>query len=547
MFERFTDRARRAVVIAQEVAREYKHHYIGTEHLLLGVLREDQGPGAEVLKSVGLSAAGVREQVERALSRGTEAKSGHIPFTPAARQALEDALRESIQLGMNYIGPEHLLLALMRERDGIASRVLGAYGVQLEAMREKVRDPAARGAAPTTAPTTAPTQGNEFFERFTDRARQALVEGQEAARKLSHNHLGTEHILLGLFPAEGVAAAALHNLGISHDAVRERLIRTAGFGTKPPTGYIPFTPRAKKALELALRDALSLGHNYIGTEHLLLGLMRESDGDGAQLLRAFATPERVRAEVIRILTTPEPEPEPGPVPPPESPPVVVGREREIQRVMQILMRKSRSNALLVGEVGTGRTSIVSGLAERIARGDVPAALAEVRLLAVDVAKVTRETVGDLDRTVLFVDNVRAGDIEALRVLAWHKTRIIAVTDPETYAAFPEIGEYFQTVPVHEPSHDEAVGILKLLRGEYEAHHQVTITDDALDAAVRLSARHITDRVLPGKAVEVLDEAGSRVRMTDGAQTVTARHIAELFADQTASEPVVDDRYIWAMS
>ncbi|MGR3939122.1 Clp protease N-terminal domain-containing protein [Streptomyces sp. BRA346] len=367
------------------------------------------------------------------------------------------------------------------------------------------------------------------------------MAGQESARKLNHNHLGTEHILLGLFAVEGVAATALHNLGISQDAVREQLLRTAGFGTKPPTGSIPFTVRAKKALEMALKDALTLGHNYIGTEHLLLGLMRESEGAGAQLLRGFAAQHQVRDEVIRILNAPAPAPEP--------PPVVVGREPEIQRIMQILMRKSRNNALLVGEPGTGRTSIVSGLAQRIAQGGVPAGLAEVRLRAVDATMAVAE---DPDRTVLFLDDVRPGDADALRALGRGRPRVIAVTDPGTYDALRDVGAYFQVVPVGEPTHGEAVGILKQLRREYEAHHQVTITDDALDAAVTLSARHITDRVLPGKAVEVLDEAGARVRMTDGtARTVDARHIAELFADRTADRaadgPSVDDRSIWAMS
>jgi len=542
MFERFTDRARRVVVMAQEEAREHKHHYIGTEHILLGLVREEQSPGAEFLGRLGVPVAGVREQVERTLTRGTTALSGHIPFTPEAKRVLEDAHRESVALGMSHIGPEHLALGLMREHEGIAVRVLGAYGVQLEAMRERVRGGDSGG--------TVTPSGNELFGRFTNRARRALVEGQEAARKLNHNHLGTEHILLGLFPAEGVPAIALRRLGVTHDAIRDRLIQSAGFGTKPPTGSIPFTPRAKMALEMALKDALTLGHNYIGAEHLLLGLVREGEGTAAQLLSEFAAPHQVRDEVIRILNAPLPDPEPVPEPAPEPPPVVVGREREIERIMQILMRKSRNNALLVGEPGTGRTSIVSGLARRIAQGDVPAGMAEVRLRAVDVTAAAEEAVGDPDRTVLFVDDIQPGDAGALCALARGTSRIIAVTDPDTCAALRNIGAQFQIVPVSEPSHAEAVGILKVLRGEYEAHHRVTITDDALDAAVSLSARHISDRVLPGKAVEVLDEAGARVRMTDGvAQTVDARHIAELFADQGAGEgePDVDDRFIWAMS
>ncbi|MEU1801467.1 Clp protease N-terminal domain-containing protein [Streptomyces sp. NPDC019937] len=529
MFEHFTDRARRAVVLAQEAARERNHHHIGTEHVLLGLIREEHSPGAEFLAGLGVPVAGVREQVESTLIRGTTALSGHIPFTPAGKQALKDAQLEAIQLGTADIAPEHLLLGLMDEEGGIATRVLGSYGIGRAAMRKRARERAAGGTTPSTS---------EFFARFTDRARRALMEGQEAARKLHHTHLGTEHILLGLFPAEGVAATALHTLGITQDAVRERLISSAGSSAKPPTGSIPFTPRAKTALEMALKDALTLGHNYIGTEHLLLGLMREEEGTGGKVLRGFATRQQVREEIIRILTAPVPEP----------PPVVVGREREIQHLMRILMRKSRHHALLVGEPGTGRTSIVAGFAQRIAQGEVPGSLAEVRLRSVDIATAAREVVEDPDRTVLFVDDVRAGDADALRALVRKGPRIIAVTDPTAYGELRDVGAHFQTVPVGEPTHDEAVGILKLVRREYEAHHQVTITDDALDAAVTLSARHITDRVLPGKAVEVLDEAGARVRITDGAaQTVDARHIAELFADRAEGEPSVDDRYVWAMS
>ncbi|MFI0775221.1 Clp protease N-terminal domain-containing protein [Streptomyces sp. NPDC021212] len=486
MFEGLTDRVRRAMVLAQEEAREHKHEYIGTAHMLLGLIREERSPGAEFLASLGVHVDGLRDMVEDTLPKGTTSLSGQIPFTPEAKRALEDAMRESIALGMNRMGEEHLVLGLMREQDGITTRVLGAYGIDLEAMRERVRET------------------GEFFERFTDRARRALMEGEEAARELKHNHLGTEHILLGLFAVEGIAATALRNLGVSQEAVHERLFQTAGFGTKKPKGPIPFTVRAKKALEMALRDALTFGHDYIGTEHLLLGLIRDGEGTGAQLLRRFAAQSEVRAEVLRILKPCLPPP--PPLRSPEPPPVVVGREREIQHIMRILMRKSRNNALLVGEPGTGRTSIVAGLAQRIAQGDVPASLAEVRLWAVDITTALQETVEDPDRTVLFLDDVRAGDADALRWLVRQKPRIIAVTDPTSYLTLQGIGAYVQTVPVGEPTHDE---------------------------------------------VEILDEAGARVRIADGvAKTVDARHIAESFADRTdqaADEPSVDDRYIWAMS
>lgn len=537
MYERFTDSARRALLLAQEEAGRRRHDYIDTGHLLLGLLSMDGSPGVRAIEAAGVAVDEVADQVAHRMPPGTGTPDEFIPFAPDARKAMELASREAQMLGDTHIATEHLLLGVMGEEEGIGAKTLRSFGFDLRQLRERVREPGTEFAP------------NGFFSRFTDRARRVMTEAQEAARKLGHTHLGTEHILLGLLSVDGISANALSNVGISYDAVRERLIRTAGLGAKTPAGPIPFTAGAKKALEMAAKDSLTLRHNYIGTEHLLLGLMSVDEGTGAQLVRGFAAQHQVRDEVIRTLDAPPPAPEP--------PPVVVGREREMWRIMQILTRTSRNNVLLVGEPGTGRTSIVSGLARRIARSEVPEALVPVRLRAVDITTAARETVEDPDRTVLFLDDVRAGDADALRALAREKPRIIAVTDPATYLELQDIGGYFQTVPVGEPSHAETVDILKLLRRAYEAHHQVTITDDALDAAVTLSALHIPGRVLPGKALEVLDEAGARVRIADGAaRTVDARHIAELFADRAgragqggggAGGPSVDDRYIWAMS
>src|SRR6201992_64873 len=311
MFERFTDRARRVVVLAQEEARMLNHNYIGTEHILLGLIHEGEGVAAKSLESLGISLEGVRSQVEEIIGQGQQAPSGHIPFTPRAKKVLELSLREALQLGHNYIGTEHILLGLIREGDGVAAQVLVNLGADLNQVRQQViqllhgyrgeRDPAPLTSGSVEAEYAA--NRGSTTERFTDRAQRVIVLAQEEARMLNHNYIGTEHILLGLLHAgEGLAAKALESLGISLEAVRQQVEEIIGQGQRAPSGHIPFRSRAKKVLELSLREALQLGHNYIGTEHILLGLIREPDGVACQILvKLGADPNRVRQQVIQLL------------------------------------------------------------------------------------------------------------------------------------------------------------------------------------------------------------------------------------------------------
>nr|WP_307822031.1 Clp protease N-terminal domain-containing protein [Streptomyces coffeae] len=387
------------------------------------------------------------------------------------------------------------------------------------------------------------------------------MSAQEDARGLKHTSIGTEHLLLGLFAAGGVAAQVLESLAVSRELVHARVVEIVGPGAEAPTGHIPFTPRAKKVLELALREALTLGHDHVGPEHLLLGLVREGEGLAVQILTTVLGKDggrTLRDRVVQLLKPPPPEaerPEPtalrdltqaarrSQLDP------VAGREREIQRVMQVLMRKSRNSALLVGEPGVGRTAIVMGLAQRLARGEAPAGLSGVRLCAVDPQRVgtALERLREPASTVLFLDDAELGEgSDTLSALRESGARVIAVVEPAAHR--PALETFFQPVPVDEPSVDDMMAILRLLRPEYERHHGVSITDDALEAAITLAVQHRPDQVLPGKAIEVLDEAGARVRLTDGARTVDGAVVAGLFAEGPgAGRAFDDDRYVWAMS
>jgi ATP-dependent Clp protease ATP-binding subunit ClpA len=302
MFERFTDRARRVVVLAQEEARMLNHNYIGTEHLLLGLIHEGEGVAAKALESLGISLEAVRQQVGEIIGQGQQAPSGHIPFTPRAKRVLELSLREVQQLGHNYIGTEHILLGLIREGDGVAVQVLVKLGADLNRVRRQVirllpwpaegnRTSAVSTEVPAAEATPLPASGGESRSATGKSAyheQRAIVLALEEARMLNHTYVGTEHLLLGLIhEGDGVAAKALESLGISLEAVRQRVLEIIGVGEQAPSGHIPFTPRAKNVLDLSRREALQLGHNYIGTEHILLGLMREGDGVAAQVLTEF--------------------------------------------------------------------------------------------------------------------------------------------------------------------------------------------------------------------------------------------------------------------
>ncbi|WP_426509326.1 ATP-dependent Clp protease ATP-binding subunit [Dactylosporangium sp. McL0621] len=410
-----------------------------------------------------------------------------------------------------------------------------------------------------------------MFERFTDRARRVVVLAQEEARMLNHNYIGTEHILLGLIhEGEGVAAKALESLGISLEGVRQQVEEIIGQGQQAPSGHIPFTPRAKKVLELSLREALQLGHNYIGTEHILLGLIREGEGVAAQVLvKLGADLNRVRQQVIQLLSGYQGK-EPaaaGTGAPGEAAPStslvldqfgrnltqaaregkldpVIGREKEIERVMQVLSRRTKNNPVLIGEPGVGKTAVVEGLSQRIVKGEVPETLKDKQLYTLDLGalvagsryrgdfeerlkKVLKEirTRGDI---ILFIDEIHTlvgagaaeGAIDAASILkpmlARGELQTIGATTLDEYRKHLEkdaaLERRFQPIQVGEPSLAHTIEILKGLRDRYEAHHRVTITDAALVAAATLADRYISDRFLPDKAIDLIDEAGARMRI-----------------------------------
>ena len=403
-----------------------------------------------------------------------------------------------------------------------------------------------------------------MFGRFTERAQRVIVLSQEEARRLGHNVVGTEHILLGLIAeGEDVAARSLLSLGISIDQVRGEVERIIGRGEQPTEGPIGFTPRSKRVLELAFDEARRLGHTYIGTEHLLLGLIREGEGVAAQVLHNLgADLERVRAQVTsqlggggqakaqaaraakktptldqfgRDLTALAREGKLDPV---------IGREKEIQRVIQILSRRTKNNPVLIGEPGVGKTAIAEGLALKIIHSDVPETLANKRVVSLDLGslvagskfrgefeerlkKVTEEirSAGDV---ILFIDEMHTmigagaaeGAIDAANILkpalARGELQAIGATTLDEYQKYVErdaaLERRFQPVMVDEPTVEETIEILKGLRDRYEAHHRVKIKDESIVAAARLSDRYISDRFLPDKAIDLMDEAGSQVRL-----------------------------------
>ena len=408
-----------------------------------------------------------------------------------------------------------------------------------------------------------------MFERFTDRARRVVVLAQEEARMLNHNYIGTEHILLGLIhEGEGVAAKSLESLGVSLESVRSQVEEIIGQGQQAPSGHIPFTPRAKKVLELSLREALQLGHNYIGTEHILLGLIREGEGVAAQVLvKLGADLNRVRQQVIQLLSGYQgKEPLTSGAPNEGTPSTslvldqfgrnltqaardakldpVIGREKEIERVMQVLSRRTKNNPVLIGEPGVGKTAVVEGLAQMIVRGNVPETLKDKQLYTLDLGslvagsryrgdfeerlkKVLKEirTRGDI---ILFIDEMHTlvgagaaeGAIDAASILkpmlARGELQTIGATTLDEYRKYVEkdaaLERRFQPIQVQEPSVAHAIEILKGLRDRYESHHKVTITDSALVSAATLADRYINDRQLPDKAIDLIDEAGARLRI-----------------------------------
>ncbi|MCO8190383.1 ATP-dependent Clp protease ATP-binding subunit [Tropheryma whipplei] len=409
-----------------------------------------------------------------------------------------------------------------------------------------------------------------MFERFTDKARRVIVLAQEEARTLSHNYIGTEHVLLGLISeGDGIAAQALESLDITLERAREGVAELIGRGQNATSGHIPFTPRAKKVLELSLREALQLGHNYIGTEHILLGILHEGEGIAAQVLvNMGAELPAIQQRVMHLLEDGR-EQEPVSVGPSESGKIsgsqildqfgrhltraakegkldpVIGREKEIERVMQVLSRRTKNNPILIGEPGVGKTAVVEALAQAIVNGDVPVNLRNKQVYSLDLGsliagsryrgdfeerlkKVTKEirSRGDI---IVFIDEVHSlvgagsaeGAIDAATILkpllARGELQTIGATTLDEYRKNIEkdsaLERRFQPVNVSEPSIPMCIQILKGLRDRYEAHHKVKITDEAIYAAVTLSSRYINDRFLPDKAIDLIDEAGARLRLS----------------------------------
>lgn len=437
-----------------------------------------------------------------------------------------------------------------------------------------------------------------MFERFTDRARRVVVLAQEEARMLNHNYIGTEHILLGLIhEGEGVAAKALESLGISLEAVRQQVEEIIGQGQQAPSGHIPFTPVPRRSWSFA-REALQLGHNYIGTEHILLGLIREGEGVAAQVLvKLGADLNRVRQQVIQLLSGYQGKEAATAGGPAEGTPStslvldqfgrnltqaaretkldpVIGREKEIERVMQVLSRRTKNNPVLIGEPGVGKTAVVEGLAQAIVKGEVPETLKDKHLYTLDLGalvagsryrgdfeerlkKVLKEirTRGDI---ILFIDELHTlvgagaaeGAIDAASILkpmlARGELQTIGATTLDEYRKHLEkdaaLERRFQPIQVAEPSLPHTIEILKGLRDRYEAHHRVSITDSALVAAATLADRYISDRFLPDKAIDLIDEAGSRMRIRRMTAPPDLREFDEKIADvRREKESAIDSQ------
>ena len=445
-----------------------------------------------------------------------------------------------------------------------------------------------------------------MFERFTDRARRVVVLAQDEARGLKHNYIGTEHLLLGLISeGEGVAAKALETMEIKGEAVRASVIEIIGEGEKPVEGHIPFTPRAKRVFELSLREALQLGHNYIGTEHLLLGLLKEGEGVAAQVLtKQGADLAQVRQTVIQMLSGYQRGDEEGREsvgagvggsggPERSNSAIleqfgrnltqaarenkldpVIGRRVEMERVMQVLSRRTKNNPVLIGEPGVGKTAVVEGLAQAIVHGDVPETIKDKQIYSLDMGslvagsryrgdfeerlkKVLKEirTRGDI---ILFIDEIHTlvgagaaeGSIDAAQMLkpmlARGELQTIGATTNDEYRKYIEkdaaLERRFQPVKVEEPSVDETVEILKGLRDRYEAHHRVIITDAAIQAAAELADRYISDRFLPDKAIDLVDEAGARLRIRRMTAPPELRELDEKIAEvRRNKESAIDDQ------
>ena len=432
-----------------------------------------------------------------------------------------------------------------------------------------------------------------MFSRFTERAQQVLVLAQEEAKRLSHNFIGTEHLLLGLVrEGSGIAARALQNMNVDLNRVRSEVERITPKGDKLFFQGITYTPRAKRVVELSIEESQNLGHNYVGTEHILLGLLREGEGIAAQVLTNLDIDlKRARKEVIQLLGGEEGAAHPGAEEKggPQTPTVdafgrdltklaregkldpVIGRDKEIERVIQVLSRRTKNNPCLIGEPGVGKTAIAEGLAQRIVEGNVPDILRGKRLVTIELAAVVAGTKyrGEFEErlrklmmelrqagnVMVFIDELHTiigagaaeGAIDASNILkpalARGEMQCIGATTLDEYRKHiekdPALERRFQPIVVGEPDKEESLAILKGLRDRYEAHHKVKITDEALEAAVNLSDRYISDRFLPDKAIDLIDEAASRVRIRSYTAPPDLKQIEEKLANlRTEKEAAV---------
>ncbi len=616
MFQRLTDRARKMMALANQEAQRLNHEHIGTEHLLLGLVKEGSGVGANVLKNLNIDLRKVRIEVEKLVKTGPEMiKMGKLPQTPAAKKVIECSIAESGELNHNYVGTEHLLLGLLREHDGVAAQVLTNLGLKIEEVREELLSVLRAEAESKEAPPQAEPQErravsahradpdpSESFSTLTDRARKMLALANQEAQRLGHEYIGTEHILLGLVKeGSGVGANVLKNLDIDLRKVRievEKLVKT---GPEMVTmGKLPQTPRAKKVIEYAIEEARNLNHNYVGTEHLLLGLLREHDGVAAQVLMNLGLKlEEVREEVLNLLGAGAESEEAPPQAEPQEPPSmggppssgepgarrgaksktpaldsfgrdltelakageldpVIGRMNEIERLVQILCRRTKNNPVLLGEAGVGKTAIVEGLAQRIIDQEVPDLLFEKRLVVLDLAamvagtkyrgqfeeriKAVMNEVRRAKNIILFIDELHTlvgaggaeGAIDASNVLKPALSRgeiqCIGATTFDEYRKYIEkdaaLERRFQSISVEPPNAEQTFEILKGIRPKYEAHHRVKFTDAALKAAIDFSGRYIPGRVQPDKSIDVIDEAGARLRLRSMAKPPNLAEIEE---------------------
>lgn len=414
------------------------------------------------------------------------------------------------------------------------------------------------------------------FDKFSERARRVLTYAQEEAQSLNHNYIGTEHILLGLVrEEEGVAARVLVNMDVNLAKVRSAVEFILGRGEHPATSETGLTSRAKKVIELGIDEARNLGHNYIGTEHLLLGLLREGEGAAAGVLESFGvTVEKVRTEVGRILNQGLNKPKAGRATPSRTPQLdqlgfdltaaartgkldpVIGRAKEIERVVQILSRRTKNNPALIGEPGVGKTSIVEGLAQRIVSGDVPETLEQKHIISLDVASLVAgtkyrgefeerlkkviEEIKTAGNIILFIDEFHTmvgagaaeGAVDAANILkpslARGEVQVIGATTLDDFRKYVErdaaLERRFQPVLVEEPAIEDTLSILRGIKERYEEHHKLIISEEAIVAAANMAARYIPDRFLPDKAIDLVDEAASRVRIKKRTKPVSLKEM-----------------------